>query len=484
MVNFSYKKVLVVIALLFTFTLVYSPHLNYRFPFHVDEWWHTNKALDIKDFGIDFFTSDYFNPVEIGIQLILFIISLFINIVLVYKFLPAINAVIIVSVLFYFLSKKFNYWVGLVSIFVFASLRSNVNIMGLWFYVPVTAAIVFDYLCLFYLEKTVKEKNPKKIYYVALFLFLIAFIHPSSFLVMSLVIIIFLLFRYKYVKQNYRYFLPFLVLLIPAFFVLRQLTNKFSNLSNVFSQLVWGPNIVQINFNPVLFYGIILFIFGIIGFYLTYKKRSMLSFRIWIVIPLINIFIFPFINFTLFSSYQRYLYHFMIAAVPLSAIGIYAILKLVSRHIKSINVKKIIIILSFISILLIIFHNYYNLHPQTKLYRVIDEDDYEAMLFLKEQGNQSSLDSFNQYWAVETIAPRFPGTGIRTIARKSSLGAIFHKKEADESISLFYNGNCSEKKKIIDQYRYIKYIYSYQEIDCDYLKEIFRNKKVIMYQKI
>jgi hypothetical protein len=459
------KNLLFIFALVFIFLIVYSPHFANPLPFHFDEWTHISKATKIREQGLNYFFNN--SPVQIGFDIILVLISFFVNLIFIYRFLPAINAMIISFILYIFLRKKFNYWTGLVSIIFLASLRTNVNILGLWFYVPIIAAIVFDYLCLFYLEKSIKKDNPKNIYLVALFLFLIAFIHQSSFLIIFLVVIIYLLFNYKFVIKYYKYFLPFLILIIPATLTLPFLGVK--SLSSLINEIIWLPAVTQIYYNPFLFYGLLSSIFAGIGYYLCYKQKKLLTFRIYILIPLINLLVlFPIKKFTIFSAYQRYLYHFMIAAVPLSAAGFYYSIKFIKNKLGKYgkNLSYIIIgsilLFSFIAI----FYNYYDLNPRARLYYSVFPSEYEALQSLKDYPKGKVLTLIR----IGAAMPAINGND-----------AVFDFEdfEATESLYNFYEGDYELKKEYLYNDYFtsddIDYVHSKEPINCSFLEEIYQN---------
>jgi len=276
------KTLLLIIALLFTSFIVYSPHVTYTLPFHLDEWTHISNVVRIHEEGLSYFLNH--SPVEFGFDMILLLISFFTDLIAIYHLLPAINAVVIAGVLFYFLKRQFNFWVGLFSIIFLASLKSNVNVLGLWFYVPVIGNIILVYTCLFFLEQS--QNKPQKIYWIALLLFLIAFIHPSSFLIVFLVTLIYLSFHHKFVIKHKHYFIPFLALFFPIIVMFVFFSNGLTDIWGFFGHLTWGRLEPQINFNPVFFYGILLSIFALIGFYYCYKKKKLLPFRIYLPLPL------------------------------------------------------------------------------------------------------------------------------------------------------------------------------------------------------
>lgn len=472
------KDILFTSALIFVFFIVYSPHFMNFYPFHFDEWTHISKTVTLRQEGLTF---DWPMPIEIGFDILLLVISLFFDLVLIYQFLPAINAVIIAVILFYFLKKEFGYWAGLSSVIFLASLRSNINVLGLWFFVPVIAAISFDYLCLFFLEGSVKNNKPERMYLVALFLFLIAFIHQSSFLVVALVVFIYLCFNYKFVLDNKKYFTPFLILAIPILLMILFFNHIFGGILSILSYLIWGPvriagiDAAQISYSPFLFYGILLSIFAAIGYYFCYNNKKLLTFRIYVIIPLLNIFLFPLTNFTVFSSYQRYVYHFMIAALPLSAAGFYYSVNYARNLLKKYGTTTaklafgIMIIFSFT----IIFFNYYKMLPEARLIPTINSYELEA------------LQSLRDYPEGNVLAVRRLGAPMKAVSNHEALYDLFNSEE-ETGLTEFYGGNCSFKEEMLRE-KYFKqnetgYVHSKKQINCSFLKELYQNENNYIYE--
>jgi len=83
------------------FILVYMPHFAYEYPLHVDEWKHISEARAINE-G----TYEGGNKIlEIGFQLFLAALYSLINLILIYKFLPALFAIISGAVLFFYMKN-------------------------------------------------------------------------------------------------------------------------------------------------------------------------------------------------------------------------------------------------------------------------------------------------------------------------------------------------------------------------------------------
>ena len=70
-------------ALLFTFIIVYTPHLAYPYPIHIDEWHHITEAIKLSQGEI----AQGLAGSKIGFHLILAGLDTFANLVLIYPFL-------------------------------------------------------------------------------------------------------------------------------------------------------------------------------------------------------------------------------------------------------------------------------------------------------------------------------------------------------------------------------------------------------------
>ena len=192
---------LLVLILIATFLLVYSPHFNYAYPLHIDEWRHISEARKINE-GI---YPEGFEALEIGFQLFLSGLYKVVDVVLIYKFLPALFASIAGLMVFFFvynLTQK--YLPALFSLIFFASLKSNVNIMGLWFFSPLTFAIPLIYLFFWLFSSGVENDTPKKLLYSGGVYILLIFTHPISATFMIPIIIMYSFIKYKFFIKHWK----------------------------------------------------------------------------------------------------------------------------------------------------------------------------------------------------------------------------------------------------------------------------------------
>jgi len=476
------RYLLLALALLLGGFLVFSPHLTNSYPLHIDEWRHITLSENLLQSGSGFLTFMINNPLETGFHIFLIFVNFFFNLVTFYQFLPLLNFLAISLVLFYFLRKKYNFWVGLFVVLFLSSLKSNVNISGLWFFVPLTLAIPFIYLFLFLLEDTF-ESN-KKFILVLASLFLVSFIHQSTFAVLSLTFILFFIFRKNLIKINYKYLSYFSILLLPILLAGLFLFRTSLSLGIFFNKFIFGPGIIQINYNLFLLYGIVPSIFALIGFFYLFKKKELLPIRIYFLISAFNLILFSIFHFSIFSSYQRYVYHLLLSGVVLSSVGLYFSLRYFYLKLFFVNNNLFKKILVFVLALLLIcssFIGYYSIHPQAKLYTIINDADYHAMVFFKNYSFPTLLQNYKPELS-EVISLPSPGVALPALARKSSISGIFFALERGKIDSVnFFNSNCADKKEILSHWENLKYIYSYSDINCSFLENIYSYGGVWIY---
>ena len=88
------------------------------------------------------------------------------NLVLFYKFLPAIWAVFSALALFFLVYKKTNdFYLGILAIIFFASIKSNLNLLGLWFFTPLTFSIPFILLYIYFFTEGIEKRDNQMIFW-------------------------------------------------------------------------------------------------------------------------------------------------------------------------------------------------------------------------------------------------------------------------------------------------------------------------------
>ena len=466
-------KFLLGISLVSVFLLVYSPHFSYKYPLHVDEWQHLARGIHILENKQISFINPYFipNPLvpeenyypnfEIGFHLFLaiFFYITHLNPILFYRFFPAIFAVLSAFLLFnliYYLTRKF--YIALFSILFFAALKININISGLWFFTPLTFALPFLFLFLFLFFKSLDSQD-NKFLILSILIFLILFIiHPISVILIYFIILLFLFINFN--KMYFRCSIPFILspLLLAFIFILFIWKEAILNLKFLITDwliLEEGWGYVELKYFLPSFYNIIPFSLAIIGIYPSIKNSKLRLFVIWFLLTSFLIFIFHNFKFSILIPYQRILYYSFLSLVPLSAIGLYFILNKIKKY-------KFIIFILFTLVFYFTFYNYYNLPPESQLYHVIEDKDYDALEFLSNYNNKIIMSPLKMSVAIYPIT-------------KNYVIAMTKGNLPDREIQIvkdFYSTDCNKKKEIIDIYN-IDFIISENKLNCNFLKEIY-----------
>jgi hypothetical protein len=212
---------LFVLAVVLVFVLVYSPHFSYKYPLHADEYFHLEQSKKILTGEYDFKELHY--PFLFQVSLLpLFLIEVVFGIspLFLYQFLPVIYAVIASIFLFLFVFRLTkNFWISLFSMVFFASLPSDVNLMGLWFATPFSLTIPLIFAFLFFFIKAVQDSKKKDIIIASAILFITSFIHASSIAFLFPILLVYFLFNQNKIKKNKNFlflFLPYLIYVVFA----------------------------------------------------------------------------------------------------------------------------------------------------------------------------------------------------------------------------------------------------------------------------
>ncbi|MDP2925794.1 MAG: hypothetical protein Q8N99_05475, partial [Nanoarchaeota archaeon] len=124
-----------------------------------------------------------------------------------------------------------------------------------------------------------------------------------------------------------------------------------------------------------------------------------------------------------------------------------------SNYIKTtLEVAIIILIVS------LVFANYLDIPKKTLLYKLIDEGDYDALLYLKDKPKAIVLASPAISMGV------YPITGHDSVT-----GIFFYEKGNKEEVKKFFNNetNCSERNFIINKHK-PDYIISKYDLNCSW----------------
>jgi hypothetical protein len=488
--------------------------MAYPMPFHVDEWHHISESIRMENYG-EYFemlrgnSITKFTGLEVGFHFFLFMISWVVNLVWTYQYLPALWAVFSALALFYVVYKKTNnnFLIAWLAMIFFASIRSNVNLTGLWFFTPLTFSIPFIFLYIYFLTNGIEDRNRKHVLIGLVIIIFLIITHSISFLFSIPALLIHSIINYKRLIRDYKFFLLFLIIpILGVVFYKYTLAVPWQNLLiHLFNSLQfrYGWGVLEIHNSLTEIYHWIGYALALIGVFFIINSKNSKKYAFYLLWPATTfafVVIYKLTGISYLSPYQRNLYYFALSLPFLSAIGLYSLIKLLQKQInrlfagdkKTVLIQKFatvtvniniseehaklikaiitIIIVSIISllVLLLAFTNYYNLPPQVSLYHVIEKKHYDALEFI------------SSFPKASVMATPFVSTALYPITGHNPIGtvAFYGDKRAVEAF--FLNQECSAKEIIIKSFD-IKYVISPIYIDCDY-EEIYHQKDNYIYK--
>jgi hypothetical protein len=471
--------IILILVMFFTFFLVFTPHFTNPFPIHIDEWHHITESIKLKQGDI----APGLSGSEVGFHFILAVMSFFINLVTFYRFLPAFWAVISALVLFWVVWKTSkNFFIAVFSMIFFISLKSNVNILGLWFFVPLTFSIPFIFLYVYFFKVGVENESRKHLLLSLGIMVFLLFVHSISVLFAIPFLLIYSLFNFKSVKNQYKVFLWFL--LIPFFGLLffKFLTGvSFVGLfQEVFNALLFkrGWGVLEAKNSFFEFYSFAGFLLAFLGLIIILfykeKRKKYLLFVIWPLSVLASIFIFRVFGVSFLSPYQRNLYYFGIALPFLSAFGLFYVLRSAKVLISGLkinkgfkkniyNISKIIII---VLVLFFAFKSYFFVPSNFLLYKALDNDGLETLKFLAE------------FPGSKVMAPISISPAVFPVSGHEPVGTIFFYGSRADVEGFFISEDCILKNTIIVKHD-VSYVLSDEQIDCDWNLIYYKNNYFI-----
>ncbi|MDO8669463.1 MAG: hypothetical protein Q7K65_04175 [Candidatus Buchananbacteria bacterium] len=481
---------LLIISLAAVFILVYSPHFNYHLPYHIDEWRHVSEALKITH-GLH---NQSLIVTEFGFHLILASLAKILPLVDIYQFLPAIWATITAFVLFWVAYRKTscNFYIAILSVLFFASLKSNVNILGLWFFTPLTFSIPFIFLYFYFFTEGIEKQKSKYIIFSFFIIVFILLIHSISITFVIPVLVLYCLINFRKTLKVWKSLLIFISLpVIGVAILLYMIWPNIPDLFNFKGYLTvikfvtvfilnfgfkfksgWG--VLEYRNSPLEVYSLVGYGLALLGGIFIFSRRDMLKkyspYLLWPAWLIVSILFYYQLGVSYFSPYQRNLYYLAIGLPLLSAIGLYCLALELKNYISTVWLQKIAIASLLAVVFFLSFQQYYRTPYQFSLYQVVDTDSYPVLEFLARL-------SPTQVAAAPLLSSAiYPLTGHEPFY-SLVFGPMANKADAEK---LFSRQLCTVKNDIIKKYK-IKYYLTEQTQNCGW-KEIYRNQKYIIYQ--
>jgi len=457
-----------------TAVLAYYPHIDYPYPLHVDEWHHIYEASRLAqgEYGLHSLAS-----FEVGYHVFLaLLLKLGVNLVLSYKYLPALFAAASALSAFAFVYRiSGSFRAGLFSVLFLASLPSNVNLMGMWFATPLTFSIPLIYLALYLFWAGFEDRDTKALIGAVLALMVCLLSYPPSAFLIIIVITAYALLNHDRIglgRNSAKVLAGSVTALaaVSAAFVLilgkglgwfaeklmfpqgwTPLEPGLASNSQGYTILGYWV-LVSPYLMPILF-GVVPFALALTGLYVCLGRRQTLMLPVWLIYSLATIFVFVNLHFSPLIPYQRMAYFCLLCLAPLAGIGLDASLDYAQKAFKGWN--RYASAAAIVIVLYLTFAGYGHPVKGMELYHLIDDADYAAAVFLKGQPQGTVL-------AIPKTASALPAITSKEVVAD----LIFVAGEAERKDSSdFFMTDCSGKKTIADRNK-LAYVFSQTRFDC------------------
>jgi hypothetical protein len=384
---------LVALIIIITGLLVYIPHYSYDYPMHVDEWRIARdslKTVEYKSLAAPEASGDFkdYTETEPGVYLITAMLYSFAGLSweTTFKFLAAFNMMISAFLIFVFaraLTK--NSWTGVFAMIFFASIKSNVNILGPWFYVGLMINVPLVFLCFHSLNQAVRSDSLKLIV-TSIILFLgVAVIYPYAAAYVGIVAVLYLIFNFRFLLKHK----IVSILAIASPILLFMIT--FSTLKKgTFAQTLAGMwaranfPVVYASFEPkydmIMFFGAAAFFLAVIGIIIAVKKYKLVA--IW------PIFLAAFFLYnqdirwdygSFLIPYLRLFVMYLISLPVPAAIGLTFVCSLVLKLKLQKPIQIAILLALCISVFGYTFSNYADIPSHIAIYHIIEKPDIQLI---------------------------------------------------------------------------------------------------------
>jgi len=447
------------------FMFVYYPHVSYSLPFHVDEWHHISEAIRLENGEYIGGSFGY----RVGFHVFLLMLGKFVSLIDVYEFLPAIWAVFGSLIVFYIVERKSrNYFLGIFAMVFYGSLRWNVNLTGMGFFTPLTFSLPFILLFMYLFGEGILWRRKEFILWSLIIMSVLVFVHSISVLFALPILIVYCLFNWNYVRDEWKLFSLFLIVpvlglglysLLNGFGIIEGLVNLLGDL-----KFAKGWGITELDNSLLEVYSGVGLILALVGFIvLLVRERTRedyLLYLIWPVVLFIELVVFGLFGFSYLSPYQRNLYYFALSLPILSSFGLGYVLGKVGQFVNRsefdraskefiLNGSRVIIV---VLVFAFAFNSYYDINKGKELYELVSKEDVLALEYL------SGLE------AGKVLAELDISMGVYAISGKEVVGSLYFYGDRNK-VRGFFEGSCIERDEIIKS-EGVRFVVVDEKNDC------------------
>ncbi|MBN2251451.1 MAG: hypothetical protein JW724_05195 [Candidatus Altiarchaeota archaeon] len=480
--------------------LTYGIHQGCGYPYVLDEWHHLAQGMHAIDAEGIVLKNPYYKTNGEGLEsgffekgFHLLIAEIFLATgrepVSVYVILPALTAALTALCAFTLTCRvtgSFNS--GLLSMLFFATLQSNIELLGPWFFVPLSLGFAYIYAVFYMAVEGLERRSPARLFLSAFNLLALAFIHPWSAGFVIPVILIYIASRPDIVRGNVKGLLMLLLLPLLSFAYILGIIWKGDLLASVeyFAERylvrtleipVWRPGGIANPFYVAGFYGLVPLLLALIGIAYTIfrkstKERILIS---WTLLMFTIMVLYHLTGSTILAPYERIIYYMALSMVPLSAIGLTVVLERLSLRVQNRFLAVFLSLLLITAVMAPVLSTYQK--NKERLYRIVDDRSYAALKTLGQVIGEGNV----VLARTEISSAIYPVTKNHVVS--ISPGQLGAGERGLEDNRLFFKSGCGVKKGIVDKYE-VDYVFlDYADrVECDFLSGIYTSKGFYIYR--
>jgi hypothetical protein len=477
---------------------IFIPHRNYEWPIHADEWWTIGtiqnvgegRGLNIHPYTFQSLVNDkpgFSSYIAGSLGLVRA------DPVRAWPYLPSINIFLVsfITSLLMFRHTR-NKWVSWCVPFFFAALRSNIFMLGWWFFVP--AMFSFVLLVPFFLSFSDWRESTRGIVWASTVFLALSLIYLPYAVIVG---IIALLSLRKKIFEKRKIYIVALVLCVAMIVKLGFLMSpykeywKMSGVPHLYGvvaqyiqaffvpiQATISPAGIFLNLTDVI--SILLIPFSILGLFLSRKEGWSLMLAWGVVICGVNLLFIWFFQISFMMFHQRAFYLFSVLMAPFAAVGAAYIFEWIflTSFLKNFGRWKIpaIAVLGGM-VFFSLFSGYFILPQGTYLFPLVNTENAIAMQWLKDNEELKGM---------RVVSNTAPGSVITPLTRLVSKVNMHTTQTVAASISMEeFNtlnvGTCEEKKTYITKMEG-DIVYSPIPQLCEFLEKIYETQNVFIYR--
>jgi len=460
--------------------------LTYSYPIHSDEWAQLSRAVHMMDNNalkpINPYTNMQQQNFEPGFTSFLaqFFTMTGFNPIYTYQYLPIISIIILLlSLILFCFAWTNSYWTGILSAIFFLSINNTINILGIWFFVPV----IFSLFILFmYTYALITKKN----YLAAIFFCLSIIVYPLLTIILAMLTIpsIIRLFKQRSNRSHTTWTLYWITGALFVTAIVGLLIYFKFDLSQIIHGLIfkygWTNGFERI-YSINSHFTILGWIFGIIGIYFIFRKRLEKHLLIPLIFCVGIITSWTIFKFSILIPYQRgYLYTLIFISI-ISGVGLYYSLKVLHYALEKLKKHSIakfieisIIAIVLCSVVAIQYHNYYKTTDPTFWPQFfVSERDINALSWINDNSPQEAIIMVPP----QVVFASYPVAHRITIAVPPST----LESGNYQLVYNFYNSrSCNPQQDIIQKTK-TTLVYSYFQIPCGF-KELYEQDGIYLYK--